>query len=367
MKNKKFVSLVIILCILSLLVTYGFYSVLTLQDKKLQTTSALVTPLQTSISATGSIRSQNEAALNFQTGGKLIYLPFKEGDKILQGQTIAQLDTYILQRQLTQALNAYRTTRDTFDQVKDNAGNSILQGQQKYQVNAQNANPVNGDLQNTVVNDIAKRILDQNQASLDNSVINVEITNNALSLATLTAPISGVIMHEDVSVPNVAVTPLTTFSIADPSTPVFRANVSESDIDYLTEGTSGKITLNGVTGKTFQGTVIKIYPQKTTLADGRQVYQVDIASDDLKTVGKLQQSGTVLLDTATMQGGFIIPSWLILAHNAVWVLDGNNPVLKHIVLGKTHGNYTEVLSGISKNDKIITNPQFIAAEKYSIL
>ena len=38
------------------------------------------------------------------------------------------------------------------------------------------------------VNDAIKRIVDQNQASLDNSVINVELANYALQLSRLTSP-----------------------------------------------------------------------------------------------------------------------------------------------------------------------------------
>ena len=57
------------------------------------------------ILATGSINAQTQAVLNFQIGGKLIYLPFKEGDAIYQGQTIAQLDSYALQKQLQIAAN----------------------------------------------------------------------------------------------------------------------------------------------------------------------------------------------------------------------------------------------------------------------
>ena len=42
----------------------------------------------------------NQAVLNFQMGGKLTYLPFKEGDVVSQGQTIASIDSYALQKSL---------------------------------------------------------------------------------------------------------------------------------------------------------------------------------------------------------------------------------------------------------------------------
>src|SRR6185437_5321923 len=92
-----------------------------------QIDTVAVKSIKDQISAPGTIHSENEAILHFQTGGKVIYLPYKVGDSVYQGATIAQLDTYDLQRQLAAALNSYRSTRDTFDQNQASAQNGVLQ------------------------------------------------------------------------------------------------------------------------------------------------------------------------------------------------------------------------------------------------
>src|ERR1035437_2558220 len=74
----------------------------------IKTETVDVNAVSQQILATGSINAQTQAVLNFQMGGKVIYLPFKEGDTITQGQTIAQLDSYALQKQLQIAANTYQ-------------------------------------------------------------------------------------------------------------------------------------------------------------------------------------------------------------------------------------------------------------------
>ncbi len=329
------------------------------------TTESAARFVSSTITADGAVTAQDQATLHFQTGGKLVYLPLKEGDKVYQGQTIAQLDTYQLQRDLTTALNNYRSTRDTFDQTQTNSQNNYLQAQQYYPYNTYGAAGIGGTAETNAINDVVKRIIDQNQANLDNSVIKVETANYALQLATLTSPLNGIITHEDVTVPNQNITATTNFTVADPSTMVFRANVSIEDIYYISEGSKVTLAIDGLPDK-IKGTVTKIYPSKVTLANGQTVYQVDIQSDELKKLGKLDQAGTAIIST-NAENVALVPAWTVLSGQYIWIDSNGRPVLKTVTTGKTHGNEIEITSGLSPDDKIITNPQSIPSLKYPML
>lgn len=361
MKSKNFLIMLGTI-VLVLVLLLGLTKILTLSNHPTyQTDTVAIKAIEDQISAQGTIHSENEATLHFQTGGKVIYLPYKVGDAVTQGATVAELDTYSLQRQLTAALNTYRSTRDTFDQTQSNNQNGNLQEQQRKTLDTAGASSDGTD----IINSIVKQVLDQSQATLDNSVINVELANYALQLASLTSPINGVLTAEDITTPNVNVTPVTSFSVADPTTPIFKAHVAESDIDYVTTGADVLITLNGL-NKQLSGTVTQIEPQKITDTLGNY-YIVDIASSDLKQYGKLGQSGSVLIANTSSSEHLLIPTWVIINHTYVWVLDNNQPTLKKIATGKTHGSDTEVLRGLTSDEKIITNPQSIAKNTYSIL
>jgi multidrug efflux pump subunit AcrA (membrane-fusion protein) len=222
MKNKR----ALIICLTVLLTTGVVFGVRKFILSKFylpspkSVTTASVEFVSSTITANGIVAAQNQANLTFQTGGKLTYLPFKVGDSVYSGQTIAKLDTYALQRQLTAALNNYKSTRDTFDQVQENAGDNVL----KTQVKPTYAT-VNGIDISTAVDEAIARIADQNQNTLNNSVINVELANYALQLSSLTSPLKGIITREDVTTAGVNITPATVFTVADPSSMVFRANI----------------------------------------------------------------------------------------------------------------------------------------------
>lgn len=326
------------------------------------TTTTSVRFLKSTITTDGSVTAQNQATLNFQTAGKLVYLPFKEGDKVSAGQTIAKLDTYQLQRQLTSTLNTYRISRDTFDQTQSNAQKGVLQGAQTYGLQVTNKG---GFEVADVMGDIVKRLLDQNQATLDNSVINVELANYAMQLATLTSPLNGIITHEGVTVSGLNITPQTSFTIVDPDSMVFRANVPIENIYYISEGGVVSVALDGIADK-IAGTVVKIYPSKVTLPSGQAVYQVDIVSGDLKKLAKLDQTGTAIIGI-NAKNVALVPAWTVLDGKYIWVVDKGTAALKKVTTGKIHRNEIEITSGLTTEDQIIIDPQYISSQKYQML
>lgn len=360
MKNKKFIGIIFAGVSIAAILTIAVLSAATQLQKKYATQTVAVRSVGQAIVGQGEIHSAREAVLHFQTGGKLVYLPFQEGESVYAGQTIAQLDTYPIQKQLEQALNTYRSTRDTFDQTQQNVQDNLLQGQQRFVLETQNKVGITaGDYENTIIADMAKRIVDQNQANLDNAVINVEVANYALQLASLQAPFNGTIMHEDVDTANQNITPATSFSLADPTQLVFRSVISVQDIDFVSVGSPATISLTG-SGDKIIGTVTKIYPQTVTTAVGEQMYQVDVAADGL-TNAKLGQKGIVSIVSTNTKSTTVVPTWTIIDHQYIWVLEKNKPVLQKVSVGPSHNDATEVYEGLRSGDMIITNPKSIAA------
>lgn len=370
MKNKKFIIILISLVALSIVSTVSVLGGINASKRYFQTQTVSVRSVGQSIIGQGEIHSAQEATLHFQTGGKLTYFPFKEGDYVYAGQTVAQLDTYVLQQQLATALNNYRSTRDVFDQTQQNAANGVLKGQQSANLEGKNlglptTTGLNADdnLTNTV-NDIVTRIVDENQANLDNSVIGVQLANYAVQLASIQAPFNGVITHEDVTSADQNVTPATAITLADPNQLVFKARISSQDIDFLMVGAKSTISLTGWSKK-IQGTVTKIYPQPI-IVNGETLYQVDIIADGLQNL-PFGQTGMVSIVGSNKQATTVIPTWAVVGHQYVWVLENNKPVLQKVVVGPSHAETTEIYSGLKNNERIILNPNVIATEENIIL
>lgn len=366
MKSKKFLVILGSSILISGIII-GIIVLLSSQPIPPQGESVAVKQVSSQITADGKVASQNEAILQFQTPGKVAYLGFKEGDSIKKGQTIASLDTYAIQRQLTIALNNYRSTRDTFDQTQTNASTGVLQGQQKYSLDVTNRAGINGQNQVDIINDMAKRIVDQNQATLDNSVAQVELNSYALQLATLSSPIDGILTRQDVTVPNVNVTPATLFVVDDPESIIFRAQVNEQDIDYVSIGSSALIRLNTNNSSPLTGTVVAIHPGKIILPSGQGIYQVDVQSDQLKGLTTFGTAGFIQITSNTSSTTTLVPNWAVLNEQYIWVETNGTKKRKAIRVGKLHGDFREVISGLDTDDKVIINPASVVSKNYILL
>ena len=380
----KLKSLTAYLIILILAVEAGIFSWFQLHSEAKAETpvtqTAAIKSVSSQISADGTVTAQDQATLHFQMAGKLTALPVKEGDKVVQGQTIAQLDSYQTQRMLTMALNNYKLARDANDQSQADQQNHVTQDTQASKLKGIGAEVGAGSYgttnsQTSYIDDTVKRIADESQAAVDNTAAAVEIANYALQLSTLSSPLNGIVTHEDVTVPYVNVTPTTSFTVADPSTMVFRAMIPDYQIDYISEGAQATIYLDG--NKTaIQGTVVKIYPTKVTMngggsdgtaSSGDEAYQVDIQTANTSDLGKMDQTGNVFITSNAKQNTALVPTWTVIGNKYVWVMEDNKPVLKSIKTGKTHGSDIEVLNGLNAQDEVITDPKAIPEKEYPIL
>lgn len=209
------------------------------------------------ISASGKVEAKNVANLTFQISGLLAWVGVKEGDSVQKWQGIATLDKKELEKRLRRYLNLYMTNRWDFEQLQDD---------------------YKDEKERHLITDAIQRILDKAQFSLNNAVIDVEIADLALRLATISTPIEGIVTRVDPSNAGVNVTPATAaFTIVDPSSVYFVANVDETDIGKIKAGQKAKITLDSYSDEKFEGKVEKVAFVATSTAGGGTAFRVEIS------------------------------------------------------------------------------------------
>jgi len=305
------------------------------------TTTTSVQFVGSTVTADGTVTAATQEKLTFQTAGRLAFLPFREGDTVMRGQVVAQLDMAKLQANLRQAEQDFTAAKAASEKLYNDQGAKTDESfDEKVKRTAADA------AQNKAYDAVVKARQD--------------ITD-----ATLTSSINGIMIHEDVTVPGTNITPATSFTVADPDTMVFRANIPMGSIYYLNEGSAVTLAVNGIQNK-IPGTIVKIYPSKVTLSNGQSVYQADIESDELKKQAKLDENGTALLST-NAEHVALVPAWTVLAGKYIWIDNNGTPVLRQVSAGKIHGNDIEILEGLSPQDKIILDPAFIPSRLYQLL
>ena len=296
--------------------------------------------LQKIVSASGKVKSEKEIELKFQTSGQLAWVGVKEGDWVKRGQAIAQLDTHELQKKLQKALKDYMKERWDFEQERENYGITT------------------DNLDSYTLSNEVRRILEKNQFDLDKAVLDVELKDIALKYATLISPISGIVTHIDTPVSGVNITPATAvFTIADPSSVVFEANIDEVDIGQIKLGQKAIVTLDAYPKNKIETKVEKIGFSSTTTRGGGTAFPVKFTLPENKDLRfKLGMNGDVEIIVEEKKDALTVPSSSVRKRGGkYYVFAIQNGVVrkKEVKIGLETEEEIEILEGLSENEEVV--------------
>ncbi len=287
-----------------------------------------------SLELSGDIQAYRQANLHFAAGGLVTYLPFKEGDRVTKWQTIASLDQRQLQKDLQKYLNLYSQTRNDFDTTVEDDDNNLALDQ----------------------NDQIKRLLADNQYTLNNAVIDVESRDLAIKLSRLYAPFDGIITRMDITTANVNVLPTDIFQIVDPSSLYFSANLDEEDLVRVTEGQKAIVTLDAFPDLEFETVVESIaFAAKETSTGTAYEIKFNLPAEVLDKL-RLGLNGTVTIKLEEKENALSVPFEAIDEKDDgtfVTVLENGQIVDRKIETGIQTDSRTEVTSGLNKNDTVV--------------
>lgn len=213
------------------------------------------------LSLSGQVDAEEKVTLKFQTSGRMTWVGVKEGDTVKKYQTIAALDQRDLSNRLTKYLNTYAITRNTFEETKNDNWNK------KY------------DLSDSIRKE-AERVLENNQYSLQNAVLDVEYQSLSLEYANLWTPIDGVITKITSPFAGVNITPAgAEFEVVNPESLYFSISAEQSDVVKMKNGMQGEILFDAFPDKSYKGTVyfIAFSPRQ---GETGTVYEVRLKLDE---------------------------------------------------------------------------------------
>ena len=297
----------------------------------IETTAVTKQTITENVSSSGKIKANATVDLHFQALGNLAWVGVKEGDSVTQFQAIASLDKQELEKNLIKALRDYSKERNDFEQDKLDT----------YRYPA--------------MTDTIKRILEKNQWDLEKAIIDVELETIALKWATLTTPISGIITHIDDPIAGVNVTAASTFTVVDPQTIVFTANVDEVDVGKVKLGQTATINLDAFPNKTFTGSVSKIAFAAEISAGGATVFPVEISFSDIKDL-RIGLNGDVTIktneavDTISVNNDAVKES-----SDAKYVIKKVGKQYEKVTVktGLSGASETQVFDGVTPGDQVV--------------
>ncbi|MBP7966808.1 efflux RND transporter periplasmic adaptor subunit [Candidatus Woesebacteria bacterium] len=295
--------------------------------------------LRQTLSVSGEMNVNERVSLKFQSGGRLAWVGVKEGDYIKKGTAIASLDQRQLEKTLQKYLNTYSKQRQSFEQTVDNNDQLTLSLSQ--------------DLRNQ-----AKRLIDQGQFDLNNSVIDVEVQTLAKENAFLISPIDGVLTRVDAPKAGMNVSITDQYEIINPDTMYFSIAVDQTDVVKLAVGQRGKIVLDAFPENEFYGTVAAIGYIPETDETGT-TYEVKMSLESYGFIPRVGMTGDVEFVMKELPNAVAVPLEYIeeTDDNAYVYKNIDNKFQKvEITTGQEYDGMVEIKKGLYAGDTISEIP-----------
>ena len=298
----------------------------------------LLATLPQTLTAVGSLRSDESVTLRPEVAGRINSIQFQEGQRVTKGAMLVRLDPAINDAEVQQARANMTLAKSKFDRAVDLAKSNFISGQAKDE--AEN---------NLKVAEAALALAAARQAKMD-----------------IRAPFAGIIGLRSVSVGDYVKegADMVNLEAIDPLKVDFR--VPEMYMQQVTVGQPLSIALDALPGKTFEGRVTAVNPLLD--AAGRSVViraQVRNADTSLRP----GMFARVRLVTKVPQESLMVPEQALVPQGneqyVFKVVDGK-AVRGKVEIGQRRDGKAEIVAGIGANDVIVTAGQLKLRDGMSV-
>mgnify|MGYP001774304004 FL=1 len=325
-----------------------------------ETAEVGINDISNSVTATGTIEPVTSVDVGTQVSGIVANIYVDYNSVVKKGQVIAELDKTNLISEVNTAKAALNNAQSQLTYQKANY--------QRYKA-LYDKGLVSADEYETALLSYrqAQDAVTQQRESLQQAQTN-------LGYATITSPVDGVVLSREVeegqTVASSFETP-TLFTIARDLTDMrVIADVDEADIGEVREGERVTFTVDAYPDDTFSGTVTQVRQEGNT-EDNVVTYEVVISAPNKDLKLKPGLTANVTIYTLDKPGVLSVPNKALRftpakeligdaqvkdckGENKVWTFSGNVFQAHPVKVGISDGINTELLGGIEKGTKVVT-------------
>lgn len=327
-----------------------------------ETEKAVVTDIQTSITATGTIEPVTSVTVGTQVSGIVSKLFVDYNSEVKKGQVIAELDKTNLMSQLNTARANLSSAQSSLNYQAANY--------KRYKTLFEKG-LVSADEYET-----AQLSYRQSKEQVASAREEVQRAQTNLGYATITSPIDGIVLSKSVEEGQTVAASFSTpelFKIAQDLTNMqVVADIDEADIGGVKEGQRVTFTVDAFPDDTFEGKVTQVRQEPTTESNV-VTYEVIISAPnkDLKlkpgltanvTIFTLEKNQVVAIPSKALR---FAPNDAILqkgetiedceGKNKVWTKQGSVFKAYPVEVGITNGVLTEITKGLKVGTEILTD------------
>jgi len=298
----------------------------------------------------GSIQALTEAPILARANGYIKRRLVDIGDRVKEGQPVAEIEEPEMDAQLAQARADLATAQANAKLAGVTAG--------RYQDLLKSEAVSKQDVDNYAGDYAAKQAMGQSAEA------NLKKLEEMKSFETVYAPFSGVITLRNVDVGalvNAGSTLL--FRVAQTSTLRTYVNVPQTDADSIRPGQQARLSVSNFPGRYFTGTVART---ANSLDPSSRTMLVEVQVPNPNGVLLPGMYSQVDLSSARTDPPLLIPGVALIVRATgpeVAVVRPDHTVhFQKIGIGRDYGDRLEVVSGLEVGDTVVTNPRDFVRE-----
>lgn len=283
--------------------------------------------IRSTLQLTGDILPERAVGIYARVGGNLERILVQVGDRVRAGQLLAQIDTSELHQNSVQAFATYQNNKILYERKQELAAKNLISSQE----------------------------IDNARAAMEVSLATYESARLRLSFASITAPFGGIITDRYfdtgalVNANNALL-----FKLIDIETVKVVVDVQEKDVPKVRKGIPALISLDAYPGEVFEG-VLKRLSESLDVKTRTMSVEVEVPNHDNRL--KPGMFGTVMIVLDSHPEALTTPARILLKDSAgyyLWVIRNGKAVRQRVEVGWSQNDRTEILSGLSLADSVVT-------------
>jgi len=294
-----------------------------------EATKVVRQPLPQTITAVGSLRSDESVTLRPEVAGRVNAILFKEGQNVSKGMTLVRLDPAINQAEVQQAKANLVLAKSKFDRAVELSQRNFISGQAK----------------------------DEAENNLRVAEAAVALVEARLAKTEIKAPFAGVIGLRVVSVGDYVKegADMVNLESIDPLKVDFR--VPETYMRQVQPGQTLTVTLDALPGRKFDGKVLAVNPLIDAAGRAVVIRAIVRNADTSLRPGMFTRVNLITRDD---KDALVIPEQAIVPQGdeqfVFRIVDGKAARVK-VDIGQRRDGKVEVLKGLNVNDMVVTAGQ----------
>jgi len=294
-----------------------------------EATKVVRQPLPQTITAVGSLRSDESVTLRPEVAGRVNAILFKEGQNVSKGMTLVRLDPAINQAEVQQAKANLVLAKSKFDRAVELSQRNFISGQAK----------------------------DEAENNLRVAEAAVALVEARLAKTEIKAPFAGVIGLRVVSVGDYVKegADMVNLEAIDPLKVDFR--VPETYMRQVQPGQTLTVTLDALPGRKFDGKVLAVNPLIDAAGRSVVIRAIVRNADTSLRPGMFTRVNLITRDD---KDALVIPEQAIVPQGdeqfVFRIVDGKAARVK-VDIGQRRDGKVEVLKGLNVNDMVVTAGQ----------